>query len=764
MSWTLLALLVLVPALGVLALLARRLELQRMRTRIEQRESEQREARASDQLQQPVIDLSRCLGCATCVAACPEAGVLDIVHGQAAVMNGGRCVGVSACERECPVDAISVSLARVEERDDIPALTPGLEAVGVPGLFLAGEVTAHALVKTAVDHGTAVAATVAARLGESGGGADEPTPAALDLCIVGAGPAGLACALEAKRLGLKTILLDQESSPGGTVAKYPRRKLVLTEPLDLPLHGRLRRRSYGKEELVELWERLVREHELPLESEVRLQSVGRPSQGGFSVQTNRGSYHANSLCLAIGRRGTPRRLDVPGEDLPKVAYSLLDARSYQGRRTLIVGAGDSAVEAALALAEQEGNVVTLLTRGASVTRPRQANRERLERATARGEITLMTDAQVHSILEHEVHVRIVSDESPAPGKLWSVPNDDVFVMAGGIAPQGLLNQAGVSFDPADRPQQAPPAEQGAGLLKALIGATSLAVVALLFAVWNADYYLLPTELRPEHHKHQWLRPGLGFGLWLGVLGVGLILVNLAYLVRRASWGFRFGSLRTWMSTHVATGVLALLCALLHAGMSPRNTVGGHAFWALSVLLITGGLGRYFYAWVPRAANGRELELAEVKAGLRGDALSAPDVERWSGGQRRFREQAEQDVLALVDSKQWGASFPARALALVGVRRDLAAVLRGIEQRGRDEGVEAVQVDETLLLAKKGYRSALMAAHVEDLRGLLATWRYVHRWFTLLMLVLLTLHVVYALKYGSFLSDEPVMDMTLDAAE
>jgi hypothetical protein len=325
-------------------------------------------------------------------------------------------------------------------------------------------------------------------------------------------------------------------------------------------------------------------------------------------------------------------------------------------------------------------------------------------------------------------------------------------MAGGSPPYPLLGRAGVSFDPADRPAAEPFVEQGTGLLKALTAAGALALCALLFAIWNADYYMLPRDIRPEHGKHQLLRPSLGFGLWVGVTAVGLILVNLLYLVRRAPWGFRFGSLKTWMTSHVATGVLALLCAILHAGMSPRNTVGGHAFWALAVLLVTGGIGRYLYAWVPRAANGRELELSEVKARL------ADDSAEWSGGQRRFRESARSEVARLVADRQWSSTFVGRWAAMLGMRRDLKRVLEGLENRGRAEGIDSVQLAETLHLARRAHRSSLMAAHYEDLRSLLSTWRYVHRWVALLMLLLLALHIIFALKYGSLYFDQaPVVE-------
>ena len=734
MSWTILVALVLALGVALLAVLARRAELRRMLARVKVRDRAVR-AGAKAQLQHPVIDLSRCLGCGACVKACPEDGVLDLVHGQAVVVNGSHCAGVSACARECPVGAITVTLTGLEERRDIPVLTEELEAVGFPGLFLAGEVTAHALIKTAIEHGTAVAAEVAGRV-EADPTRDERV---LDLCIVGAGPAGLACALESKRRGLRTLVLDQELGPGGTIAKYPRRKLVLTRPVDLPIAGALERDSYSKEELMAIWHAIVLEEELPLMYGQVFQKVDREPDGTLLVRTATDAFRARNACLALGRRGTPRKLEVPGEDLSKVAYGLLDAGSYTGRRILVVGGGDSAVEAAVGLAEQPGNDVTLSYRKDAFFRLRGRNEERLERAVGERRLHVLLESRVTSIRPDSVDLEV--GRGPTPERR-TLANDDVFVLAGGVAPVELLERSGVSFDPKLRPAADPIAEQGPGLVRALGFGFALALVALLWAFANRDYYALPTVERPLHEKHLWLRPGQSLGLALGIASCALIVANLAYLLRRERRaGFTFGSLQGWMTLHVATGILALLCAALHAGMNAKNTVGGHAFLGLVALLVTGAIGRYFYAYVPRAANGRELDVAEVKRRL------ASLLDTLDSSQRAFVERVESEIHALVEARQWKSSFPGRVLGLLLGQRDLRRALASLEKVGADEGVPPERLEETLELAREIHRAALMAAHYEDLRAVLNTWRYLHRWGAALVIALIVLHVAFALGYG-----------------
>ncbi|MFO1053122.1 MAG: NAD(P)-binding domain-containing protein [Planctomycetota bacterium] len=730
MSWFVLYLFAAGCGLALLALLSHRRALTRTRVALAERARALRAGDEEARLQHPVVDLGKCLGCATCVAVCPENGVIEIVHGQAVVVNGARCQGIAACERECPAGAITVRIANLATRDDVPAIDEHLEAVGVPGVFLPGEVTAHALIRVAVEHGTRVADEVARRPRAKVDGE-------VDLCIVGAGPAGLACALRARELGLSFVLCEQEDEIGGTVARYPRRKLVLTEPVDLPLVGRLRRRTWEKEELIELWQRAVHEHRIEVATSAVLQEIRRERDDVFVVRTTHGEHRARHVCLALGRRGAPRRLGVPGEQLTKVVYSLIDAGSYQGRRILVVGGGDSAVEAALALSAQPGNEVTLSYRKEEFVRVRSRNLDQVRVAVDAGRIRLRLRSEVRSISTDSVVLACADDGEVVIG------NDDVFVMIGGVPPFELLARCGVSFDPASRPE---PREEGSprsGALPAIVAGLCVAVVALAFAFLHRGYYALPLAQRPTHPDHAWLRPGRGLGLALGIGSAVLVLLNLAYLLRRARRPlFRFGTLSAWMSVHVATGLAAALCALLHAALAPRDTPGGNALWAMLVIVLTGVVGRWIYAQVPRATNGRELALADVRSRLL--AIAPHD-----GG---FADHAREVVESLVERRQWRGSFSGRLLAFAGVKLDLSRALRRLTAEARAHGIDAGEASRTLALAREAHRLALATGHLEDLRGVLATWRWMHRWLAVLMVVLIGVHVVYALLYGSLLGE------------
>ncbi|MEM6568053.1 MAG: NAD(P)-binding domain-containing protein [Planctomycetota bacterium] len=747
MSWFVLAGLVAILALAVLVAIQRRVDLSDMRATVQRRDVAVDQGAAKAELQHPVIDLSRCLGCATCVAACPEDGVLELVHGQAAVVRGARCIGASACERECPVDAITVTLSDTDDRRDIPAITSQFEAIGTPGLFLAGEVTARALIKTAIDHGVAVAAEIAER-------GEQPSALgyeALDLCIVGAGPAGLSCSLEAKRRGLKFVTIDQEAQPGGTIARYPRRKLVTTQPIEIPMYGRFRQTSFSKEELMDLWNGIVHEQQLPIYGGQTFTQLTQLEGGGFIVHTQDREIYAKNVCLALGRRGAPRKLEIPGEHLPKVAYSLLDARSYAGRRVMVVGGGDSAIEAAVALAEQVGTTVTLSYRRGAFFRIKGGNERRINEAVAAGRVQILFESNVHAI--HDEFVELTAQD----GNAYQIPNDEIFIMAGGIAPVEVLEQSGVSFDPEVREKFAAVEEQGTGIVKALAVTLAVTVAVLAFALLNLDYYGLDREFRPAHPKHESLRSGRGTGLWFGIFAVVLVVVNLLYLVRRSPSfvqrfsGYPLGSLQLWMTSHVATGVLAFLLALLHAAMSPRDTVGSHALWALLALLGTGAIGRYMYAWVPRATNGRELEIDEVKAKL---ATLSSD---WDSQHHAFGAEARQRISEIAEQRQWKTSFFGRVGAMIVGNRELKRSLNELRASGYEQGLSQDQVEGVVGLTRRAYTTATHAAHLEDVRAILGSWRYAHRWMAALMVALMLFHIGHMLFYGQIFEDETVIE-------
>ena len=730
-------------ALGLAVALAatgtRRFELRQLRRGLEERQQAKQRGSHRARLQFPHVDLSRCIGCGTCVAACPEEGVLEILHGQALVVHGGRCVGHGRCAAECPVGAIALTLGDVEERRDIPALTENLEARGTPGLFLAGEVTGYALVRTAIAHGSAIAGEVARRLR-----AEEPRPDLLDLCIVGAGPAGLAAALEAKRQGLRFRLLEQEDAIGGTVAKYPRNKLVMTQPVELPLHGKLSQTSYLKEGLIELWERIAAEQDLPLRTGEELLGVEPLEAGGFVVRTSAGAHPARYVCLALGRRGTPRRLGVPGEELRKVSYALQDANSHRGRKLLVVGGGDSAVEAAIGLAEQPGNQVTLSYRKSSFFRLKARNEARIEQAIATRSVEVVFDSRVAGILPDRVI--LVAGEGEGQRELERA-NDEVFVMVGGIPPYPLLEASGVSFAPKDRRVMAPVVDQGPGLLGALATGLVLTLAALAWVLYFQGYYQLDPAGRAHHSLHELLRPSRGVGLAFGIGSAALILLNLSYLLRRnPRLPLRLGSLQAWMTSHVATGVLAFVLALLHAALDPGQTVGGHALGCLTILVGTGAMGRYLYSFVPRAANGREMALDEVESQLA--ALSSV----WDQTHRGFGERVRTEIEELVRVQRWERSFPSRLLALLAGQRSLRRALSRLRQEGKQRDIPESQVRKLVTLARRAHRTSLMAAHFEDLRGLLASWRYLHRWIALLMVLLIATHVFTALRYADLPGD------------
>jgi thioredoxin reductase len=260
---------------------------------------------------------------------------------------------------------------------------------------------------------------------------------ARDVVIVGAGPSGIAASLSAKERKLDFVTVEQDTL-GGTVASFPRRKLVMTAPATLPLIGKVKFTETTKEALLEFWQKVERSTGLTINYGERLEKVERKGDV-FEVRTTKGSYTARAVLLAIGRRGTPRKLGVPGEELTKVTYRLSDPAQYRGMHVLVVGGGDSALERGGGGSEQPDTTVTLSYRSATFNRAKRRNRQRIEHAAASGRLTVLLESNVTRIEPTEV-------ELEQRGAKLRVRNDAIIVNAGGILPTPFLKEIGIEVE------------------------------------------------------------------------------------------------------------------------------------------------------------------------------------------------------------------------------------------------------------------------------------------------------------------------------
>ena len=406
------------------------------RRRFERRSEEIREhtGRAEPASLHPVIN-QRCIGCASCVKACPEQehhAILGIVRGRAELINPGDCIGHGACKTACPVEAITLVFGTERRGVDIPVLTPNFETT-VPGIFVAGELGGMGLIRNALEQGRQAMEAICSSRGKTSSSSGDM----LDVLIVGAGPAGFAASLTAMAHGLRFATIEQESL-GGCVFQYPRGKLVMTAPATVPLVGKINFRQTSKEALLEFWKEAERKTGVKINYRERVEDITRES-GGFVVKTSRAQYRTRTVLLAIGRRGTPRKLNVPGEELPKVVYRLIDPEQYAGQRVLVVGGGDSALEAAASVAESGSGGVVLSYRGEAFDRAKARNRDRVQAAAKTGSLQVMLQSNVKKIDREQVAIE-------RGGEMLHMENDAVIVSAGGVLPSDFLRRVGISVE------------------------------------------------------------------------------------------------------------------------------------------------------------------------------------------------------------------------------------------------------------------------------------------------------------------------------
>jgi thioredoxin reductase/NAD-dependent dihydropyrimidine dehydrogenase PreA subunit len=375
----------------------------------------------------PVVDLSICMGSGACVRACPE-HALGVIKGKGVLINPTHCIGHGACAPACPVGAIKLVFGTAKRGMDIPEVDPDFQT-NIPGIFIAGELGGMGLIRNAIRQGVHAVKSIASQPRGS---------AEFDLVIIGAGPAGIAASLAAKEAGLKYVTVEQEDSLGGTTYHYPRNKLVMTAPMNLPLVGEIKVREVSKEELMEIWQGILNKATPNIHFSERMEEI-TPVDGGFTIRTNKASYSTASVLLAIGRRGTPRKLGAKGEEQPKVVYRLIEADQYRGKHVVVVGGGDSALEAALDIANEPGTHVTLSYRGKAFDRVKPKNRTRLAEAIADNRIEQVLETTVKEITADKIFLKF-GDE------ILERKNDAVIVCAGGELPTPMLKKMGVQVN------------------------------------------------------------------------------------------------------------------------------------------------------------------------------------------------------------------------------------------------------------------------------------------------------------------------------
>jgi len=376
----------------------------------------------------PVVDLNRCIGSGACITACPEQDILGIVNGQAQVINASRCVGHGACFHACPLNAITLCIGTEKRGVDLPHVSQEFET-NIPGLYIAGELGGMGLIKNAIEQGKQAVTFFTKKL-------NKQIKTDYDLVIVGAGPAGISASLTAAKNKLSFLTLEQDTI-GGTVYNFPRAKLIMTSPVELPMHGKLKMKETSKPELLGIWSSILKENNISINENEKVESIER-KKDLFEVKSSKGVYTSKGVIIAIGRRGSPRKLGVPGEGKEKVAYRLLEPELITNKKVLVVGGGDSAIEAALMLCYEGDNKVTLSYRSDSFSRIKPRNLENITEASAQNKVEIIFNSNVKEILEDKVILTINNSD-----QLLELENDLVYILAGGLLPTDFLQKTGI---------------------------------------------------------------------------------------------------------------------------------------------------------------------------------------------------------------------------------------------------------------------------------------------------------------------------------
>ncbi|HET9621221.1 MAG TPA: NAD(P)-binding domain-containing protein [Kofleriaceae bacterium] len=387
------------------------------------------------------INDDRCTGCDACVAVCPT-NVLDLVANKSRVLRFHDCIQCEACMFACPTEALVMfPEGGVPPNLKVPEIDENFQTA-VSGQYLIGEVAGKPLVKNAANLGR----SVIEHMLQSGlvpgalGAADNH----VDVAIIGSGPGGLSAALTCIQKGLSYVVLEKEQMIASTIARYPKGKLVMAEPYDTTNLSLLPVFDASKEQLIPIWREVIDRVGMQIRQGESVEAITRGGDGLFEVRSTVATYRAQRTVLSIGTRGKPRTLQVPGENLPKVFSLLEDPDEWRGRSVLVVGGGDSACEAALALADA-GAKVTISYRGKGFNRAAPKNKQAIESYAGQGRIKAKLGSQVLAFEADSVTLAL------ADGSQKRYPNDGAFVLIGADPPIAWLEKMGIHF--VERPHQ-----------------------------------------------------------------------------------------------------------------------------------------------------------------------------------------------------------------------------------------------------------------------------------------------------------------------
>jgi thioredoxin reductase/Pyruvate/2-oxoacid:ferredoxin oxidoreductase delta subunit len=685
----------------------------------------------------PVIDSDICIGSLSCLNACPEGDILGIVGHTARLIHADHCIGHGRCAVECPVNAIKLVFGSSERGIDLPQVDQFFES-SRPGVHVVGELGGMGLIKNALTQGLQAADRLA-----------EVTPKGGTVVVVGAGPAGIACALGLKAHGVAHRLLEQ-GSVGGTVFHYPRRKVAMTEPVELPLVGKFGKTLISKEELLSGWEKIINKAGLEVEQGVKMNGLDG-ADGEFTVLTSKGPMTAAKVVLAIGRRGTPRKMGVPGDELQKVVYALTDPEQYQGAKVLVVGGGDSAVEAAMQLATESTAEVTISYRSAEFASCREANRKKIAGLIAAKKIKALLPSQVKTVEKDAVQLE-------AGGKPVRIANDFVIVNIGGELPMEFLAKVGVSMRRfhGEEPGTLTPAHGTplAGARTKRPGAsreraerrrlyalravyTVLGVSVLAYLAWKGwSYYPLSRLERQLSPLHKSLRSAGAWGHGVGIIATAFMLSNFFYAVRKRTRSLNgLGDIKGWLDFHVFVGFMSPLVIAFHAAFQMNNQLASGTYGALGVVVGTGIVGRYIYGLVPAHSGDRFDEMEDLAANFeRLRAFAAPELTHTTGGAEILDR-----ATAPVRSGSMVALLVRYPFELVSLRVRLWLLKRRLQFPEHYPDLQAA----LLKLARLRWQLRLY----KSLKKLLRSWRLFHATLAVFLVLALTAHIGVALYLG-----------------